>query len=100
MVFLLMEGNKLLAKFTFLWPPLAFQIMISVFELRSPEITILANNLSVFFLLVLLFVLFSHAHSTLFAFVILSRAPDVMHSKLASLNVFVADIAMFRFFCH
>jgi hypothetical protein len=98
MVFLLMEWDNFTTELTLFWSSRAFQVVISIFTLDGSEIAILAYDLVVFFFLVLLFVGFSHAHPTVFTFVVLSRAPYVMHLVFADRDVLVADIATFSFF--
>lgn len=78
---LVMERDYLFAELARLGFLCTGLLMVAVFEFYRTESAVLACYFGVLFLLVLFFISFGDAGATIFAFVVLARATNIMHSK-------------------
>jgi hypothetical protein len=98
MIIIINELDSLFAEFTCSWLLSALLRMVPILILFSSKSTIFTGYTNMFFFIVLLFFAFGNASATLLAFVILSRASNIMHSKFANLDVFFTQTTPFRFY--
>ena len=90
MVIIINELDGLLAELAGSWLLGALVSMVCILILFSSKCTIFTGYTLMFFFIVLLFLAFGNTSATLLAFVVLPGATDIMHSKFADFDVFLA----------
>jgi len=88
------EGHYLLAEAAGLWAEAAYTLMVSVLSPVELDLTVLADKLSMGFLLMFLPVTLGDDFPALLALVVVPRAADLVHAELGELNLPLASGAL------